>query len=48
MIQVARNDVSLATQRNPVKDTVSKENAIRSIVRSAVKSYANGFSTRHL
>lgn len=27
---------------------IDKERAIRSIVRSAVKSYANGFSTRHL
>lgn len=29
-------------------DNVDKERAIRGIVRSAVKSYANGFSTRHL
>lgn len=29
-------------------DIINKEKAIRSIVSSAVKSYANGFSTRHL
>ena len=29
-------------------EIVNKENAIRSIVKSAVKAYANGFSTRHL
>lgn len=29
-------------------DTVNKENAIRAIVEGAVRSYANGFSTRHL
>lgn len=29
-------------------DTVNKESAIRSIVKSAVKAYATGFSTRHL
>ena len=29
-------------------DTVNKEIAIRSIVSGSVKSYANGFSTRHL
>ena len=29
-------------------NTVNKEDAIRSIVKSAVKAYANGFSTRHL
>lgn len=48
MIQVTRNEVSTTTKTSFDKDTVSKENAIRSIVRSAVKSYANGFSTRHL
>jgi len=48
MIQVTRNDASSTTNTYPSKETVSKENAIRSIVRSAVKSYANGFSTRHL
>jgi len=31
-----------------MKYNIDKETAIRSIVRSAVKSYANGFSTRHL
>lgn len=29
-----------------MKNNIDKETAIRSIVRSAVKSYANGFSTR--
>lgn len=29
-------------------DIINKERAIRSIISSAVKSYANGFSTRHL
>lgn len=29
-------------------DSIDKERAIRGIVSSAVKSYANGFSTRHL
>lgn len=29
-------------------DIIDKERAIRGIVNSAVKSYANGFSTRHL
>lgn len=29
-------------------DTIDKEKAIRGIVSSSVKSYANGFSTRHL
>lgn len=48
MIQVRRNEVSSTTKNYLSKETVSKENAIRSIVRSAVKSYANGFSTRHL
>ena len=48
MIQVTQEDVSSRTKTYSGKDTVSKENAIRSIVRSAVKSYANGFSTRHL
>ena len=31
-----------------MSDNINKEKAIRSIVCSAVKSYANGFSTRHL
>ena len=31
-----------------MSDTIDKERAIRSIVSGAVKSYANGFSTRHL
>lgn len=31
-----------------MSDIINKEKAIRSIVSSAVKSYANGFSTRHL
>lgn len=31
-----------------MSDTINKERAIRSIISSAVKSYANGFSTRHL
>ena len=31
-----------------MSDNINKERAIRSIVSSAVKSYANGFSTRHL
>lgn len=31
-----------------MSETINKERAIRSIVSSAVKSYANGFSTRHL
>ena len=31
-----------------MSQTIDKERAIRSIVSSAVKSYANGFSTRHL
>ena len=48
MIQVTRNETYLRANIGLNKDTVSKENAIRSIVRSAVKSYANGFSTRHL
>ena len=29
-------------------ECINKEKAIRSIVSCAVKSYANGFSTRHL
>lgn len=29
-------------------ESIDKERAIRGIVSSAVKSYANGFSTRHL
>ena len=29
-------------------ECINKEKAIRSIVSGAVKSYANGFSTRHL
>jgi hypothetical protein len=48
MIQVMRNETSSSTKTYLGKDTVNKESAIRSIVRSAVKSYANGFSTRHL
>ena len=48
MIQVTRNETSPRANSGLNKDTVNKENAIRSIVRSAVKSYANGFSTRHL
>ena len=48
MIQVTRNETYPRANSGLNKDTVSKENAIRSIVRSAVKSYANGFSTRHL
>ena len=48
MIQVTRNETSSSTKTYLGKDTVNKESAIRSIVRSAVKSYANGFSTRHL
>ena len=47
MIQVTNNEIS-STINCYGKEIVSKENAIRSIVRSAVKSYANGFSTRHL
>lgn len=31
-----------------MSEIIDKERAIRSIVSSAVKSYANGFSTRHL
>ena len=31
-----------------MSQTIDNEKAIRSIVSSAVKSYANGFSTRHL
>ncbi len=48
MIQVTRNEPSPRANSGLNKDTVNKENAIRSIVRSAVKAYANGFSTRHL
>lgn len=48
MIQVAQQDFFTPTNRLLEKETVNKENAIRSIVRSAVKAYANGFSTRHL
>lgn len=33
---------------NKMSEIINKERAIRSIVSSAVKSYANGFSTRHL
>lgn len=31
-----------------MSDYINKECAIRSIISSSVKSYANGFSTRHL
>ena len=48
MIQVTRNEPSPRANSGLNKETVNKENAIRSIVRSAVKAYANGFSTRHL
>lgn len=33
---------------NKMSEIINKERAIRSIVSNAVKSYANGFSTRHL
>ena len=48
MFQVTHDELFSKTKNSLGKETVSKENAIRSIVRSAVKSYANGFSTRHL
>ena len=31
-----------------MSDIIDKEKAIRGIVSSAVKSYSNGFSTRHI
>ena len=41
--------LSLSNKTNKaMSQTIDNEKAIRSIVSSAVKSYANGFSTRHL